>query len=201
MMKNFIFLLIFILPLISNAQQDKIGSKAPDFRLKNVDGNYISLSDFSKEKGIILIFTCNHCPYAKAYESRIIDLDKKYKSKGYPVVAINPNDPEIVPEDSYESMKIRANEKGFSFPYLFDEDQTVFPKYGANKTPHVYVLQKQGNDFIIRYVGTIDNNYEDKSKVTEKYVASAINELMNGRKPDPETTKAIGCSIKYKKDE
>ena len=124
------------------AQGYNVGDAASDFKLKNVDGKFVSLSDYPEAKGFIIIFTCNHCPYAKAYQDRIIQLDKKYKPLGYPVIAISPNDPEIVPEDSYENMVLVAKEKGFTFPYLFDGTQEVYRKYGAKRTPHVYLLEK-----------------------------------------------------------
>lgn len=175
-----------------------IGDKASDFNLKNVDGKMVSLSDYTDAKGFIVIFTCNHCPYAIAYEDRIIELDKKYKAMGYPVIAINPNDPDVQPGDSYEGMQERASEKGFTFPYLFDKDQSTYPKYGATRTPHVYVLNKENKDLVVRYIGTIDDNYADASAVEETYLANAVDALVAGNNPNPATTKAIGCSIKKK---
>lgn len=180
------------------SQGYKVGDKASDFKLKNVDGNYISLANFKNAKGFVVVFTCNNCPYAQAYQDRIIQLDQKYKSKGYPVIAINSNDPQLSPNDSYEKMIIRAREKGYTFPYLFDATQEVYRKYGATKTPHVYVLQKEGNDLVVRYIGAIDNNYEDASGVTQPYVANAIENILASKDPSPAYTKAIGCGIKDK---
>lgn len=177
----------------------KIGDKAMDFSLKNVDGKMVSMSNYSDAKGFVVIFSCNHCPYVIAYEDRIIDLHKKYAPKGYPVIAINPNNPEVQPQDSYEKMIERANEKNFPFAYLFDQGQKVYPIYGATKTPHVYLLNKKGNDLIVEYIGTIDNNYRDASQVTETYLADAIDALLAGEKPRITETKAIGCTIKVKK--
>jgi peroxiredoxin len=177
----------------------EVGDKATDFKLKNVDGSYVSLADFDEANGFIVIFTCNHCPYAIAYEDRIIAIDKKYKEKGYPVIAINPNDPEVQPEDSFEKMKVRAKEKDFTFPYLFDEGQKIYPQYGATRTPHVYLLNKEDGALVVKYIGTIDNNYGDASAVTEKYLENAVDALIAGNKPDPNFTKAIGCTIKTKK--
>src|SRR5215469_7368861 len=114
----------------------KAGDKAMNFKLKNVDGKMVSLSDYKDAKGFIVVFTCNHCPFAKKYESRVEALNKKYKGKGYPVVAINPNDPVISPEDDYAGMKQRAKDKGFTFPYLVDETQQIAKTYGATNTPH-----------------------------------------------------------------
>jgi len=200
-MKKFLmtFMLIFVALIGLNAQGYNIGDRAADFKLKNVDGKMVSLSEYDKaSKGAIVIFTCNHCPYAKAYEDRIIEIDKKFREKGYPVIAINPNDPELAPEDSYEKMIVRAKEKGFTFPYLFDETQEVYKKYGATRTPHVYVLNKMGEGFEVAYIGTIDDNYKDASAVKKQYLADAVTALLNGNDPDPDFTKAIGCSIKDK---
>ncbi len=181
------------------AQGYKPGDKAIDFNLKNIDGKMVSLKDYKSAKGFIVIFTCNHCPYAKAYEDRIIELDKKYKAKGYPVIAINPNDPEAYPADSFDKMKERASEKGFTFPYLLDESQDIAKTYGALKTPHVYVLEKKGKELTVKYTGAIDDNYQDESAVQEKYVENAVNNLLNNKDIAVTTTKAIGCGIKWKK--
>ncbi len=172
------------------------GDKATDFNLKSVDGKMYSLSSFPKAKGYIVIFTCNHCPFAVKYEDRMNELAKKYKPKGYELIAINPNDPAVQPADSYEKMQVRAKEKGFAFPYLFDKGQKIFPQYGATKTPHVYLLDK---NMIVKYIGAIDDNVDDAKAVKEKYVENAIEALEKGMEPSPSTTKAIGCSIKVKK--
>ena len=121
----------------------EIGDKAEDFKLKNVDGKMVSMADYKDAKGFIIVFTCNHCPYAIAYEDRIIALDKKYKALGYPVIAINPNDPDVQPGDSFEGMQERASDKEFTFPYLYDATQSTYPKYGATRTPHIFVLNKE----------------------------------------------------------
>jgi peroxiredoxin len=177
----------------------QVGDKAADFKLKNIDGSWVSLGDYPEAKGFIVIFTCNHCPYAKAYEDRIIALDKEYSKKGFPVIAINPNDAVSYPADSYENMQKRAEEKGFTFPYLYDEKQEIFPVYGATRTPHVFVLNKDSKGLTVEYIGAIDDNYEDASKVSKKYVEDAVDALLSGKKPEVTYTKAIGCSIKVKK--
>lgn len=174
----------------------QVGDMATDFSLKNVDSKNVSLSDFKDAKGFIVVFTCNHCPFAKAYEDRIIALDKKYKNLGYPVIAINPNNPEVQSEDSFELMKVRAKEKGFTFPYLFDAGQKIYPQYGATKTPHVYVLQKTKAGNQVKYIGAIDDNYSDEAAVKTKYVENAVNSLLKNEDIAVKTTKAIGCSIK-----
>lgn len=174
----------------------QVGDIATDFSLKNVNSKNVSLSDFKEAKGFIVVFTCNHCPYAVAYEDRIIALDKKYKKLGYPVIAINPNNPAVQSADSFDLMKVRAKEKGFTFPYLFDDGQKIYPKYGATKTPHVYILQKTKAGNQVKYIGAIDDNYSDESAVKTKYVENAVDALLKNADVPVKTTKAIGCSIK-----
>lgn len=181
---------------INDTEGLEVGDTAPNFNLKNTTGEYISPSTMKDAKGYIVIFTCNHCPWAIKYEDRMIDLHNKYAQMGYPVIAINPNDPEVQPEDSFEKMQERAKEKGFPFYYVFDEGQKVFPQYGATRTPHVFLLDK---NMTVQYIGAIDDNAEDASKVETKYVENAIAALEAGQKPDPSFTKAIGCTIKVKK--
>ncbi len=188
---------ILLVPLAMSQGYD-IGDKAKDFKLKNVDGSYVSLSDYKNEKGVIVVFTCNHCPYAQAWEERIIGLDKKFDSKGYPVVAIQPNDTEMYPADSYENMKKRAKEKNYTFPYLIDKKQEVYKEFGATKTPHLFILENQEGDFVVQYIGAPDDNYKDADAVEKRYAANAVKALLNGKQPDPAKTKAIGCSIKDK---
>ena len=174
----------------------QIGDMATDFKLKNVDNKMVSMADYKDAKGFIVIFTCNHCPYAVAYEDRIIALDKKYKKLGYPVIAINPNNPEVQPQDSFQLMQVRAKEKKFTFPYLFDEGQKIYPQYGATKTPHVYVLQKTKAGNEVKYIGAIDDNHSDEKAVKVKYVEAAVDALLKNQEVATKTTKAIGCSIK-----
>lgn len=177
----------------------KVGDTTTDFKLKNVDGKMVSLADYKDAKGYIIIFTCNHCPYAIAYEDRIIELNNIYAPKGYPVIAINPNDPVAQPADSYEKMQERAKEKGFTFPYLFDEGQKIYPKFGAVRTPHVFLLEKTTNGNVVRYIGAIDDNYEDASAVKQHYLANAVDALLKSETVTPDFTKAIGCTIKVQK--
>tara|TARA_B100001146_G_scaffold41095_1_gene34823 strand:+ start:35 stop:673 length:639 start_codon:yes stop_codon:yes gene_type:complete len=182
----------------SNSSENgyEIGDVATDFKLKNIDGKQVSLSDYSTAKGFIVVFTTNHCPYAKSYENRIVALDKKYKTKGYPVIAINPNNPDKNEQDSFENMQIRAKQKSFTFPYLLDEGQKIYPQYGATKTPHVYILEKENKELIVKYIGAIDDNYQDVNAVEVNFVENAVDELLAGEEVSVKTTKAIGCSIK-----
>ncbi|WP_115900483.1 thioredoxin family protein [Tenacibaculum gallaicum] len=204
-MKTFkIILMLLVVATISaftndNSRGYKVGDEASDFALKNIDGKMVSLADYKEAKGFIVVFTCNMCPYSVANEDRLIALDKKYKKKGFPVVAINPNDPEVSKGDSYEAMKVRAKEKGFTFPYLFDEEQKVYPKYGATKTPHVYVLNKKNDKLIVEYIGAVDDSSRNEANVKERFVENAVDALLKGEKPTKTDTRAIGCTIKDKR--
>ncbi|MCK4879373.1 MAG: thioredoxin family protein [Bacteroidales bacterium] len=176
----------------------KPGDKAASFSLKSVNGDTISLSDYSNQKGVILVFTSIPCPFSKAYEQRIIDLHNKYASLGFPVVAINSNSPEISPEDSFSHMKLRTLEKGYPFSYLKDEKGEVCKAYGATRTPHVYLLDNSNNHFKIAYMGAIDDNSLDSRSVSNRYLENALRALSEGERPDPATTRPIGCIIKTK---
>jgi peroxiredoxin len=186
----------FTISKVTVADGYKIGDIAEDFKLMNVDGKMVSLSDYKDAKGYIVTFTCNTCPYAVGYEDRIIALNNKYAPLGYPVIAIMPNNPDVQPGDNMEKMKERAKSKGFTFPYLLDKGQTVYPKFGATKTPHVFILQKTSKGNVVKYIGAIDDNYQDASAVKTKYVENAINALMKGNEVPEKETKAIGCTIK-----
>ena len=180
--------------LVSNGYQP--GDKATDFKLKSVDGKTYSMADYKDAKGFIVVFTCNTCPFAKKYDDRVNALAKKYKPKGYVLLAIDPNDPEVQPDDTYALMQAKAKSKGFVFPYLVDEGQKIYPQYGATKTPHAFLLDK---NLIVKYIGAIDDNSDDPSAVKEHYLENAIAALESGKEPSPSVTKAIGCSIKAKK--
>jgi len=191
----------FALASFSPAYENKgydIGDVATDFKLKNVDGKMVSLADYKDAKGYIVIFSCNTCPYVVAYEDRMIDLHKAYNKKGFPVIAINPNDPEVSPGDSFEKMQERAKEKNFPFAYVFDEKQEIFPQYGATRTPHVYLLEKTNKGNIVRYIGAIDDNFKDAAAVRDKFLENAIDAILNKQEVPVKTTKAIGCTIKIK---
>ncbi|MGC4041582.1 MAG: thioredoxin family protein [Flavobacterium sp.] len=154
------------------------------------------MSDYKDAKGFIVVFTCNTCPFAVKYEDRVNALAKKYKPKGYYLLAINSNDPEVQPDDTFDKMQKKAKDKGFVFPYLVDEEQKIYPQYGATKTPHVFLLDK---NLVVKYIGAIDDNADDASAVKEKYLENAIASLDAGKDPSPALTKAIGCTIKAKK--
>lgn len=201
-MKNLLVLMLVAVASMGFRLADggyKPGDTATDFKLKNVDGKTVSLANYKAAKGFIVVFTCNHCPYAKAYESRIMALDKQYAAQGYPVIAISPNDPIGEPDDSYENMQKLAAQKGYTFPYLIDETQDITRAYGAKATPHVYVLQKTASGNVVKYIGAIDDDTQNAKTDKVKYVENAVDALIAGKQPEVTTTKAIGCGIKWKK--
>lgn len=177
----------------------KVGDNAPDFLLKNIDGTAVGPRTYSAAKGLILVFTCNHCPYSVKYEDRIIALHKEFAPKGFPVLAVNPNDSVVSPEDSYTKMQKRAADKAFPFAYVYDETQVVAQRYGARRTPHVFVLLRTRIGWTVEYIGAIDDNADDAADATKLFVADAVNALLKGTKPAQAVTKAIGCTIKWKK--
>jgi peroxiredoxin len=177
----------------------QVGDTARDFELKNVDGEMVSMADYDDAEGFLVIFSCNTCPYVVAYEDRMIELHEKYEPKGYPVIAINPNDESLSPGDSFEKMQERARDKNFPFAYVYDESQDIVNAYGATRTPEVYLLQKQGEDLVVRYIGAIDNNYRDAEEVTQRYVEDAVDALLVNQQIAEASTKAIGCTIKFRK--
>jgi peroxiredoxin len=176
----------------------EVGDAVAEFKLKNIDNKMVSLSDYLAGKGVIVIFDCNTCPYSKAYNDRIIGLHQKYSELGFPVVAINANDPNISPGDSFDAMVSYAKEKNYKFPYLIDETQEVAKAFGASNTPHVYVLKKDGKSFKVAYKGAIDNNTRDAAAADKKYVEEAVNALISGKEVGTSKTKAIGCTIKWR---
>lgn len=178
----------FIVTGITRPNELKVGDKAPDFSLADIDGKMISPASYKDAKGYIVIFTCNDCPYAKAYQGRIAELHNDFAPKGFPVIAINTS-------DSKEAIVTRAKEKNYPFSYLHDEKQDITRSYGATKTPHAFVLDKY---LTVAYIGAIDNNYKDAENADQKYIRDAVEALLSNNKVKITNTKAIGCSIKWK---
>jgi len=177
----------------SYAAKLEIGDPAPDWSgIIGVDDKDHSLSDYKRAKILVVVFTCNHCPVAVAYEDRLIELQKDYKKKGVQIVAVNVNN---IPADRLDKMKVRAKDKGFNFPYLYDSSQKIGHDYGATVTPHVFVLDK---DRKIAYMGAIDDS-KDESRVKEHYLRDALDALLAGKAPAKPVTKQFGCSVKYEK--
>lgn len=184
--------------LTSSAQIPKgyaLGDAVADFRVKNVDGRSITLADYRARKGLIVVFTSNHCPFSKAYEDRLIVLDRTFAPQGYPVLAIMPNNPAAYEDDSFDNMKIRARDKVYSYPYGIDETQ-VTKAFGATRTPQVYVLKQTKGQFILEYVGSVDDSPQDSAGVKRRYVEEAVGSLLAGRPVQSPITKPIGCAIK-----
>src|SRR6266487_5304195 len=179
-----------------------LGAAAPEFNLPGVDGRSWALKDFAEAKALVIIFTCNHCPTAQYYEERIKQIAADYKDKGVALVAINPNDPKSVRldelgwtdlSDSFAEMKLRAQERGFIFPYLYDGDtEAVSRAYGPVATPHAFVFDSGRK---LRYVGAMDDS-ERVQQVTKHYVRDALDALLLGREPEVTKTKVAGCSVK-----
>ncbi len=199
-MKRILTICFLTLSIMVKAQTGyQVGDIADDFNLKNVDGKQVSLANYKEAKGYIVVFTCNTCPVSKAYQDRVEALNVSYAAKGYPVIAINTNDPIASPGDSFEKMQATAKSKNMSYAYLEDPDHIYTKKYGAAKTPHVFVLQKTAKGNEVAYIGAIDNDTEGLNAQKDTYVQNALNLLLQGKKPIVSTTKAIGCSIKWKK--
>jgi peroxiredoxin len=175
----------------------EIGDFVADFKLKNIDGKMIALTDKKEVKGYILVFSCNTCPVVKQYEQRIMDLHEMFASKGYPVIAINPNDPARSPGDSFDAMIARAKDKGYKFPYVFDDTQQVARAFGATNTPQIYILNNEKGKFKLMYKGAIDNNQRSAAAATERYVETAMTSLLKGEEVKVPVTKAVGCMIKW----
>ena len=174
-----------------------IGAAIPaaDQKMKNVDGKEIAVADVKGSKGTLVIFTCNACPYAKAWEDRIVALGNEYKGKGIGVIAVNANDPGKVAEDGYDQMKTRAAEKKFGFPYVVDATSNVARAYGASRTPEAFLFDTQGK---LVYHGTIDDNAQEPEKVSTRYLADALAAVSSGKEIAVKETKAMGCGIKFR---
>lgn len=169
-----------------------LGEEAVDFTLQGVDGKKYELDDFDEDI-LVIFFTCNHCPYAQAYEDRIMKVVDDFEDVDF--VAINSNDSENYPEDSFEKMKEKAEEEGFNFPYLRDKKQTVATDYGAECTPHFFVFDGERK---LRYQGAFDDNWQNPRQVDNEYVQTAIEDLQEGEEVETPLTSAMGCSIKWK---
>jgi peroxiredoxin len=169
-----------------------------DFKLKNVTGKLVSLKDYPKAKGFIVVFTSNHCPFAKLYPSRMNALNAKYKKLGIPLIAICSTDSVTYEEDAFTKMIKKATEGKYTFPYLCDGDQKVAKNFLANKTPHAFVIWKEKEEWVIKYNGAIDDNGAVPEKATVHYVADAVDCLLTGKPIAIKETKSLGCAIHYK---
>lgn len=192
-----LILAIFGFTLINFTIKDDDNVK--DFKLKNVDGSYVSLSNYPDAKGFIIVFTCNHCPFAKLYPARLNELNLKYKKLGIPLLAISSTDTIAYEEDTYVKMVEKSKNESFNFPYLYDGQQTVAKNFKAQKTPHAYVIWKEKGQWTIKYQGAIDDNGAEPEKVENNYIALAIEQLLNNKEVKIKETKSIGCQIRFRK--
>lgn len=171
-----------------------LGEVAPDFSLRGIDGRDHKLADYADKAVLLVVFSCNHCPYVQAYEDRLIAIQRDYEARGLQVVAINSNDDRSYPEDDFDNMVKRAREKRFNFPYLRDATQVVAAAFGASHTPQLFVFDRERR---LRYTGKIDDNWQRPEAVTRRYLRDAVDALLSNRDPAEPSTHAIGCTIKW----
>ncbi|MCX8482995.1 MAG: thioredoxin family protein [Flavobacteriales bacterium] len=191
-------IVFFTLQSFRSENKSVLDNTISDFSLKNVDEKTISLSDYKNAKGFIIVFTCNHCPFAKLYSQRFNDLNTKYSSLGVPLLAINSMDTAMYEDESFINMKNKSTTEIFNFPYLCDNMQTVGKNFGADHTPHAYVIWKENNKWKIKYSGAIDDNGEEPKKATP-YVANAVTELLENKQVSMPVTVSVGCKIFFRK--
>lgn len=199
MVRNVISTLAACIVLAGVCGFDRINKPVPDFALKNVDGKMVSMRDYPGAKGFIVVFTCNHCPFAKLYPPRLNELNGHYKPLGVPVIAISSTDTVTYDEDTFEKMVDKARSEQFDFPYLADDQQSVARAFNAQKTPHAYVLWKEEGKWVVKYNGAIDDNGAEPRKVKHRYVADAVDALLQGKDIAVKETKSIGCQINFRK--
>lgn len=173
----------------------QVGASLLPFNLKGVDDVIHSTDEFAQKPVLVVIFSCNHCPYVQAWEGRMIGLQAEYADRGVQFVVISSNDPAQYPDDDFPAMKARAAERGYNFPYLFDETQEVARAYGATRTPEVFVFDSNRT---LRYHGRIDDNHERPEDVTRPYLREALEALLSNKAPQVQMTAPAGCTIKWR---
>ncbi len=181
----------------ATAQALSLGDKAPktDVKMKNVDGKELSIADVKGEKGTLVIFSCNHCPFAKGWEARISSLGNEYRKKGIGVIQINSNDPVANAEDAFDAMQERAKQRGFEFPYVVDATSGVAREFGATRTPEAFLFDADGK---LVYHGAVDDNHKSAEIAKEHYLKDALESLSGGKGIAVKETKAVGCGIKFR---
>lgn len=189
-------LLIASMTILTSVSQE-IGSSISEFWLRNVNGKMVSLADFPKAKGFIVIFTCNHCPFAKLYSKRLNELNSKYSALNVPLIGINSMDTLVYEDESFDKMKAKAKKDAYNFPYLQDAKQVVGKNFAAEHTPTAYVIWKENNQWIIRYEGSIDDNGE-QPQLAKPFIANAVDELLRGVAVSNPVTESFGCRIFYR---
>jgi peroxiredoxin len=200
-MRALIILFLFSIVNITVAQDQVIGTEIKDFRLLSTDGDSVSLSDFPDAKGFIIIFTSNHCPFAKLYPQRLNDLHNIFSVQQVPLLAIRSTDVTLMKDDSFEKMQKLARLENLEYPYLADDSQETGRNFKAEKTPHAFVIWKVNNKWIIRYSGAIDDNGAEPENVKRAYVKEAVDSLLLNRDVTIPVTKSVGCVIKYRPSE
>ena len=188
-----IFLILILLSYRSQAQH------VTDFTLQNINGKIVSLSDFKKAKGFVIVFTCNHCPFAQFYPQRLNKLNKKYKALGVPLIAINPMDTLVYADENLEKMKAVAAKNKFNFPYLLDASQKTAKDFNAIRTPEAFLIWKENEKWTIKYKGAIDDNGAEPSKIEHHFLENAIKEQLKGKNITEAETISVGCKINYRK--
>jgi peroxiredoxin len=195
-------IVLFALLLVSLSsfrlfQSAEAGKEVNDFSLRSTNGKMVSLNDVKDAKGYIIIFTCNHCPFAKLYSQRMNDLEVKYRPLGIPLLAINSMDSVLYKDERFEGMCKKSRQEKFSFSYLQDADQSVGKNFGAEHTPHAYVIWKENGKWIIKYSGAIDDNGEHPELATP-YIGNAVKELLQDKPVSVPETQSFGCQIYYR---
>jgi peroxiredoxin len=175
-----------------------VGDAVADFQVRNITNQFVNLSDYASQKGVVVVFMANHCPFSKAYEDRLMAIHNKFAAQGYPVLAVQASDVTIYPEDSYEVVQSRSRERGFPFPYTIDESQSVAHAFGASRTPQAFVLVRTAGKFVVQYMGAIDDNPQDAAGVQKHYLDDALVSQTTGRAIQTNTTRPIGCAVKWK---
>ena len=197
-MSLFLLLITFFSFIEKKIPPSVFGTEINDFSLKNVDNADISLAQFKEAKGFIIVFTCNHCPFAKLYSQRYNDLNKKYQPLGVPLIAINSMDSLVYEEESFEKMQEKAQSEKFNFPYLQDGSQCVGKNFNAEHTPQAYVIWKENGNWVVKYSGSVDDNGEHPKKATP-FIANAVNDLLQNKPVAKPNTESFGCRIFYRK--
>lgn len=175
-----------------------VGDAVAEFQVRNITNQFVNLADYTAQKGVVVVFMANHCPFSKAYEDRLMVIHNRFVTQGYPVLAVQASDVTVYPEDAYEVVQSRSRERGFPFPYTIDENQLVARAFGATRTPQVFVLTRTGGKFVVQYMGAIDDNPQDAAGVQKHYLNDALVSLTTGRVIQINTTRPIGCAVKWK---
>ena len=172
-----------------------LGSEAPPFELPGVDGERHALDDYAEAPALVVIWSCNHCPYVQAWEGRMIEIQRDYEDRGVRLVAINSNDTDAYPEDSFDEMRRRAERRRFNFDYLYDEDQSVARAYGPSRTPEVFLFDDNRR---LVYHGAIDDS-RDEGSVSQHHLRDALDAVLSDSEPRVATTPPVGCSVKWRR--